>query len=77
MRPKTSYATTLLAAAAAAAGLIAAPTVLAAPSPPMKICVATPTGNRCQSPGNVEVKSPVPLVDLKPNGDMRFPLGGH
>jgi|GEM_PF-6988815 len=77
MRPKTSYATTLLAAAATTAGLIAAPAVLAAPSPPMKVCVATPTGTRCQSPGNVEVKSPVPVVDLKPYGDMPFPLGGH
>jgi hypothetical protein len=50
---------------------------LAAPSPPMKSCVATPTGTRCQSPGNVEVKSPVPVADLKPYGDMPFPLGGH
>jgi hypothetical protein len=66
MRTETSYTTALLAIAVAAVALVAAPTVTAAPSSQKKFCVVASTGTTCPSPGNVEVKSPVPVVDIQP-----------
>ncbi|WP_319446778.1 MULTISPECIES: hypothetical protein [unclassified Mycobacterium] len=66
MRTEKRHATALLAAAAAAVALVAAPAVTAAPSSLKKFCVVASTGTTCPSPGNVEVKSPVPVVDIQP-----------
>jgi hypothetical protein len=66
MRFETGYATSLLATAAAAVTLVAAPTVTAAPSSLKKFCVVASTGSTCPSPGNVEVKSPLPVVEFQP-----------
>jgi hypothetical protein len=66
MRIETGYATSVLAIAAAAVALVAAPAVTAAPSSLKKFCVVASTGTMCPSPGNIEVKSPVPVVDVQP-----------
>jgi hypothetical protein len=66
MRTETSYTTALLAIAVAAVALVAAPTVTAAPSSLKKFCVVASTGSTCPSPGNVEVKSPLPVVEFQP-----------
>jgi hypothetical protein len=66
MQIKTIYATAVLAIAAAAVALVPATTVTAAPSSLKKFCVVASTGTTCPSPGTVEVKSPVPVVDIEP-----------
>jgi hypothetical protein len=66
MQTETSYATALLATAAAAVAFFATPTVTAVSNSLTKFCVVGSMGTTCPSPGNVEVKSPVPVVDIAP-----------
>ena len=61
MRIKLTHVTPLLAAGAAAVTILAAPTAAAAPTPLQQTCIATGAGTTCQSPGNVEIKTPLPL----------------
>ena len=61
MGMKLKYITSLLAAGAAAMAVGAAPTALAANQQPC-------SGTVCQSPGNVEIKTPPPHVQYHPYG---------
>jgi hypothetical protein len=63
-------------AAALVTTIFAAPVATAAPMP-LKACVVTAAGSTCQSPGNVEITNPRPVIDFYPYGTMPFLLGGH
>ena len=61
MGMKLKYITPLLAAGAAAVAIAAAPTAFAANQ-------QTCSGTVCQSPGNVQIKTPPPHVQYHPYG---------
>ena len=67
MTMKMKYITSLLAVGAAAVAIGAAPTAFAANQPPC-------AGTFCQSPGNVQIKTPPPSVQYHPYGGAD-PLG--
>jgi hypothetical protein len=61
MGMKMKSITSLLAAGAAAVAIAAAPVAFAASQPPC-------SGTVCQSPGNVQIKTPPPHVQYHPYG---------
>ena len=73
MGMKLKYITPLLAAGTAAVAIAAAPTAFAAHQQPP--C----SGTVCQSPGNVQIKTPPPHVQYHPYGgaDQRGILFHH
>ena len=75
MGTKLKYITPLLAAGAAAVAIAAAPTAFAANQAHQQPC----SGTVCQSPGNVQIKTPPPHVQYHPYGgaDQRGILFHH
>ncbi len=70
MRTTLRYLTPLIAAAGAAAAILAAPTAVAQPEPPLPSCtdvsgdpVSGGTTIECATPGNVQINASPPVVE--------------
>jgi hypothetical protein len=74
MGMKLKCITPLLAAGAAAVAIAASPTAFAADQ---QSCNSSGSAAVCQSPGNVQIKSPPPHVQYHPYGDQAYLLFHH